>query len=247
MKLYLVLLSFLVWSPFLPLAAAEKPKAIAQMIRTGEFHGDEVPAQVSGTWLALETGSKKHDQLRKVRVQAKAVWDAIVDDDMNTKTGKKVTILGNPKVDAFLFRGIPQLRPGPVQTIHGLETLKPNTPLDLKLLSGQAYQLELKCAALEGKGDWQKAAAVLVLRRGTRQQILGTFEAAFEKGTYTGVGNEGEIRVFWAGDINGDGALDFIIDLTDHYNMGLPTLFLGNHGNATELVTKTAQHMTTGC
>jgi hypothetical protein len=180
-----------------------------------------------------------------VVVHVERVWDAIVDEP-GAKTGKKITIPGGND-GVFLFRGIPSIRPRSVETICPIQTLKPNAPVDLVLSTGRSYRLTLMCSQPESSEEWQRSAASLVLQCGDQRQVLGTYQASYEKGAFVGVGQEGEIRVLWAGDLNGDGALDFIIDLTDHYNMALPTLFLGTKKGAKDLATKSAQQRTLGC
>lgn len=183
--------------------------------------------------------------MKSAVVRVEAVWDAIVDEP-GSKTGKKVAIQGDG-AKVFLFRGIPSLRPRPIETICTAQPLVPNTPVDLVLSSGRVFQLMLMCSVPDGAEDSQRPAALLVLRCGEQKQILGSYHASYEKGEFTGVGQDGEIRLIWAGDLNGDGELDLIIDLTDHYNMSLPTLFLGTRKGAKDLVHKTAQHKTLGC
>lgn len=215
------------------------------MNQTGEFHGDEASARNGERWLALILDPSKGDRLESVVVHVERVWDAIVDEH-GAKTGKKIIIPGGND-GVFLFRDIPSIRPRSVETICTIQTLKPNAPVDLVLSTGRSYQLTLVCSQPEGSKEWQRSAASLVLQCGDQRQVLGTYQASYEKGEFVGVGQEGEIRVLWAGDLNGDGALDFIIDLTDHYNMALPTLFLGTKKGAKDLATKSAQHRTLGC
>lgn len=216
-----------------------------QMNQTGEFHGEEVSAKNGQRWLALILDPSNQDRIASVVVRVERVWDAVMDEP-GSKTGKKITFPGGND-GVFLFRGIPSIRPRPVETISSTQTLKPNAPVDLVLSKGKSYQLTLVCSKPEGSEAWQHSAASLVLQCGDQKQILGTYQASYEKGEFVGVGQEGEIRLLWAGDLNGDGALDFIIDLTDHYNMALPTLFLGTQKGAKVSVSMVAQQMTLGC
>lgn len=227
------------------IAGTPQKNPARRMNQTGEFHGDEASARNGERWLALLLDPTNGDRISQVVVHVERVWDAIVDEP-GAKTGKKITIPeGNDGV--FLFRGIPSIRPRSIETICTIQTLKPNAPVDLVLSTGRSYQLTLVCSQPECSKQWQRSTASLVLQCGDQRQVLRTYQASYEKGEFVGVGQEGEIRVLWAGDLNGDGALDFIIDLTDHYNMALPTLFLGTKKGAEGLVAKSAQQMTLGC
>lgn len=50
-----------------------------------------------------------------------------------------------------------------------------------------------------------------------------------------------------AGDLDGDRALDLLIDLTDHYNVSRPTLFLSRGRRAGTLLERVATHESVGC
>lgn len=227
------------------IAGTPQKNPTRHMNQTGEFHGDEASARNGERWLALLLDPSKGDRIASVVVSVKQIWDGMVDEP-GAKTGKKITIPGEND-GVFLFRGIPSIRPHSVETICAIQTLKPNAPVELVLTTGRSYRLTLVCSQPEGSGEWQRSAASLVLQSGDQKQVLGTYQASYEKGEFVGVGQEGEIRLLWAGDLNGDGALDFIIDLTDHYNMSLPTLFLGTTKGAKDLASKVAQHKTLGC
>ena len=51
----------------------------------------------------------------------------------------------------------------------------------------------------------------------------------------------------FAGDLDGDGKLDLLIDTTHHYNLSEPTLFLSSQAKDGELVHNVASFRTTGC
>lgn len=227
------------------IAGTPKQRMTGQMNQTGEFHSDEVSAKDGERWLALILDPSKRDRIASVVVRVERVMDALVDEP-GARTGKRVTFPGGTD-SVFLFRGIQSIRPRPVETICTIQTLKPNVPVNLVLSTGKSYQLTLVCSKFEGSEALQRSAASLVLRCGDQKQVLGTYQASYEKGVFAGVGQGGETRLLWAGDLNGDGAPDFIVDLTDHYNMALPTLFLGTKKDAKELASKVAQHRALGC
>ncbi|MBI5473826.1 MAG: hypothetical protein HY961_15930 [Ignavibacteriae bacterium] len=58
---------------------------------------------------------------------------------------------------------------------------------------------------------------------------------------------DGSPTLRWAGDLDRDGRLDLLMDLTNHYNVSEPTLFLSSRAAANELVKKVASHRQVGC
>ncbi|NIQ12133.1 MAG: hypothetical protein GWO23_21940 [Gammaproteobacteria bacterium] len=61
------------------------------------------------------------------------------------------------------------------------------------------------------------------------------------------IASEAFPQVLWAGDLDRDGKLDILLDLTDHYNVSAPTLLLSSMAAANELVQPVAEFRTTGC
>lgn len=53
--------------------------------------------------------------------------------------------------------------------------------------------------------------------------------------------------LLWAGDLDGDGKLDFYADVSDHYNSSMPTLFLSSEAKKGKLVKDVAGIRTVGC
>ena len=47
--------------------------------------------------------------------------------------------------------------------------------------------------------------------------------------------------LLWAGDLDRDGRLDLLLDLSEHYNMSLPTLFLSSAAADSDLVAPVAR------
>ena len=53
--------------------------------------------------------------------------------------------------------------------------------------------------------------------------------------------------LIWAGDIDGDGTLDLIMDLSTHYNSSNMTLFLSSKAEEGQLLKKVSCISTKGC
>ena len=80
----------------------------------------------------------------------------------------------------------------------------------------------------------------LVLVHELSRQVLTTFSVYDPPGGDLSIGDEAVPQILWAGDIDRDGKLDLLLDLTDHYNVSIPTLFLSSEAAEDELVAEVA-------
>lgn len=192
-----------------------------EILFTGSFHGDEVKARSGETWLCLmatETG----DELKTCTVDVKTVFDPIMDEN----TGREVSIRDGGEA-MLLVRNIHGLKPGPVRTFFsGTWSLRPeNGSLGL----GSEMQLEMG-----REGVWH----TVEFRAGsTRKQVLWRNE-------YVG---DGSPLLHWAGDLDRDGKLDLLIDVTDHDNLSRRALFLSSLAKEGELVGLAGLFDSVGC
>ena len=53
--------------------------------------------------------------------------------------------------------------------------------------------------------------------------------------------------IIFSGDIDGDGLLDLVIDLSNHYNVSNPALFLSKPATSDNAVKLVGQHLRVGC
>ncbi|WP_133498988.1 hypothetical protein [Cognatilysobacter terrigena] len=202
----------------------------------GVFHDGEASARNGENWLALQV-TPARSALVATDAQVRRVHDVVADAD-GTDTGLEISTAVNDA--AFLVRG-PGLRIGPVDTAWtGVEPLRlPTKPLALKL-RGASYRLQLDCAA---RGDICR----LVLTGGARTQVLREFPAGrYDDGTLM-LGDDASPALLFAGDLDHDGRLDLILDMTDHYNASEPTLFLSSGAGPKALVRRVALQRSTGC
>ncbi|HEX3126623.1 MAG TPA: hypothetical protein VH394_04775 [Thermoanaerobaculia bacterium] len=192
-----------------------------EILFTGTFHGDEMTARSGETWLCL-MATKTGDELKTCTVDVKTVFDPI----MGANTGKKVSIRGGGEA-VVLVRNIPGLKPGPVRTLFsGLWSLRPENG---SLLLGPEMRLEMG-----REGVWY---TVEFWAGSTRKQVLWRNE-------YVG---DGPPMLHWAGDLDRDGKLDLLIDITDHDNLSRMALFLSSLAKEGELVGLAGLFDSVGC
>jgi len=226
--------------------AGEPKKCEGKLIQPLNYHGDETSAEDGQRWLALLHQPNGTYKIRSVAIRVERVNDPIVDEN-GQKSGKEISPRASSGEAIFFFKGISGIRPGPAETLPPPAQLKPNTPILFKLSSGKSYTLTLSCTPPNDSANLQQVPAALVLKHGEISQTLGTFNASYKDGKFSCVGKEGELGVIWAGDLNADGSLDLLINMTDHYNVSLPTLFLSPGGSGEPIVRKVAQLISTGC
>ncbi|MFT4623336.1 MAG: hypothetical protein ACI8PZ_001992 [Myxococcota bacterium] len=189
------------------------------ILQTGLFHGDEVVVPMgSSKWMALAEGPEG----------AMAGWvDVVIDracdpvvDGAGEATGVRVSVPGLDSV-LLLVRGIDGLTEGRLTTLE----IGP-TPITAPLALG-VFTLEVADPPL-----------ALLLKAGEVVQTLAT-----PKRTPSGPWPV----LLWAGDWDGDGRPDLLLDLADHPNMDATTLFLSSRATGTQLVAPVATLVTTGC
>jgi len=222
----------------------EYEKFPGQLLQTGHFEPSYINAKTGQKWLALLREADRHWKLVPVTIRVEDIRQENHPPDLES-IETKVSIKGRTDKDVFLVRKIPGLIAGPIETIPTPKVLLPNIPLRLVLKSGATYLLTLECTQPDLKEKREPGLASLVLKRGRIKQTLSTWSFEYNDGkilpdTLNGVG------LRWAGDLNGDGALDLIIDLSQQYCFNIPTLFLGNPTPTKPLVSKVA-NFKNGC
>lgn len=229
--------------PGLALAAALTIAPALQL--PGQFHGDETVARDGERWLALvadDTGAR----LRSVRVRVKPVHDVVLDADDGPATGRIVESVSGPAGAAIAYVRGPGLREGAVARAIVTE-LPPIDRLGRSRLrlGDREYTLSTRCTPVAAIADGYRCT--IELAQGDRRQVLAEMAGTREQDGSLLIGDEASPSLLFAGDLDGDGALDLLYDVTDHYNVTAPTLFLSGAAGAGELVHAVAEQRTTGC
>jgi hypothetical protein len=212
-----------------------------QVHPTGDLHGDETLLADGEAWLAL-LATPDGARLQQVSVKVDAVEDPLLDAP-GERSGRRVSV---PALsgDVLLRMSGGRLREGPVaRAQHGSVVDWRRERLTIDLAGQASAQLALSC-------DTAAAAAPqceLWLEQAGLRQRLVRHDALPGSDDELHVGNDAPLAMLFAGDLDGDGRLDLILDTSEHYNASQPTLFLSGDAAPGELLRAVAQHRITGC
>ncbi len=221
------------------------PLAATELLLPGDYHGDEVTARDREIWLTLVLDADGHTRLEPRPIEIDAIHDAVL-DELDAATGKRV---GAGSDDAlFHVRDLAGATAGEVVSayIAGGEPLIIDAHFDrgFQINGREAGRLQLDCAAPAADAT---AHCELQLRIDERSQTLASWQAQARTPGPWMLGNDAYPHLRWAGDLDRDGRLDLLIDVSDHYNVSAPTLFLSSQAKAGELVGEAAVLRSVGC
>jgi hypothetical protein len=216
-----------------------------QLLLTGAFHGDEVSARNGEKWLALVPSGNGY-ALEETQVRIKCVKDGFSTERV-AETAKEVSI-DSDKKPIFLVRGIQGIAPGKVETaITKPLVLEINRAIHLKLKNGRLYNLLLACDERAPKTVDNFKECSCIISNESKSQKIDNFQVYSPPGSEPIFASDAKPSLIWAGDLDRDGALDFVVDLSNHYNVSAPTLFLSSAAHNSDLVVKMAEFITYGC
>ena len=217
--------------------------AATELLLPGNYHGDEISAPHGSIWFALVQDEHGTTTLTPRRVDVDTVNDPVLDDE-DGATGKRV---GAGQDDVlFYLRDLPGLAAGIVATAYsgrGDPLSLTGIDRDFVLFERRSGRLHFDCI-----GDPARRTCALTLDHEGRSQALGHWQGDASAGeSQLILGAEAWPHLRWAGDVDRDGRLDLLIDMTDHYNVSAPTLFLSSQAKQGELVGAAAVLHSVGC
>lgn len=217
----------LVFAVVAPVALAAPVPAL---LLAGDYPAGGSGAKAGESWLALVV-----DDERSALVATSVSVEPVADPVFGDVPGERVAAPGLPGEPLVLLRDLPLLRAGDVVTVLAEpKDLARDLPLVMFLNSAEAYKLALDCGPL--KGDRTRESCALVFARGGRQQVLGQFESTRVASGQRALGVDAAPALLWTGDVDRDGRLDLLLDLSDRYDLGATSLFLSTAAGQGELV-----------
>lgn len=214
----------------------------------GAFHGDEPVARDGERWLALRVIDREA-ALVATRVTVRPVFDEVLDAPGQASGLGVSSTLDDAHVVAFL-RGS-GLRAGTVE----VATVAPgddDSPLPHYTIAfhGRDYRIRTECDPATGErveGQLQFDCRIVLAGIAGPQTLVRMRGYRDGPDPTVHVGDDATPALLFAGDLDRDGELDLIFDVTDHYNKLQPTLFLSSPAATGEGLLQVAQFTQVGC
>ena len=211
-----------------------------EVLFTDLFHGDEVTAKSGEPFLALVCNDRDECVLQPVKIDVSLEFDPVVDAE-DERTGKRVRAHGVES--AYLLRSS-RLSAGPVTSARPAATdLLPVSKPQTITLGTSKYVLHYRCGNAADPDGFVNCSLVLTGNGVT--QVLAVFGALDEGGGINSL--DAEQYVVFAGDLDHDGRLDLLANVSGHWNEWHPALFLSSAAKDGELVARVAELVATGC
>jgi hypothetical protein len=192
--------------------------------RAGKMLLDAVQGETGDTWLALCHTAKGYEL---VSTKITILEDSPIGDIPCANV-----ILDCNCSAIFLVYGVPELKPGSINTVfNGVTRLKPSQSITLQLTSELKSTYSLSASGSE-KGEYVRNYKIELFSDQKKQLILT------QASTSTG------IYLLWAGDLDCDGKLDFLIDLNDSECGSEHSLFLSSKAKKGDLVKRYISYRT---
>ena len=216
-----------------------------ELLQVRKYHGDEVVATSGEQWWSLFVTDDGFELL-PTTITVNTVRDGILDVEGDELTGKEI-VIDNDAMSMFLVKGPDFLTSGTVKTVFaGSVTIPGNLPQQDRLSSLSVVLNADEASKIPIHYRFQLTEVDLA---DTLQTIL-TFSD-------DGEGKKQEYRLdnccdwigpslLWAGDLDRDGKLDFLLDTSRHYNVFEPTLFLSSLARDGEIARPVARRHSVG-
>lgn len=226
-----------------------------QILLPGAWQGQGIDAESGPDWWGIFPDGDGFT-LQHAPVTITPVHNAMMDRE-GEMTGKKVAI-PQETAPVLLIQGLRDPVEGPVlpATLQPLDwPSEQATPLrqNAFLFPGQSHRLTLPTDKIrltavgtaEENPEFHHADLVnyqIKMYRGTDEKAVSQVLTAIPR-----MGDLGEPYLVWAGDIDRDGKIDLIYDLSDHYIKTHLALFLSSAAKAGELVGLVAEWKRHSC
>lgn len=229
-----------------PFAWSDEP---IQILRVGGWHGNEVSAEASPDWWGIFPEDDGFT-LQSTPITITPFRDEIAGDAPDAKTGKRVSI-PQDAAPVLLVKGLKN----PVRgTLRSLAVPPPYSFLHL----GETRYLRMKdekprdalrLAAVGEAKDWIEMPGHVAVFNYQFKLYQGYDQNSVVQALplVKIVSVDGPPRLIWAGDLDRDGRIDLLMDLTHDYNLTHLALFLSSSAQEGEFVGLVAEWITTGC
>lgn len=224
-----------------PLSASGPQGARALLVLPGEWHGDEIAVESGMEVLGLFRAPDGSALLAPATLRVEPVRDGVVDDEGET-TGRSVSAIGPGEVLAFMA-GLDLGYGAVAEASSDRRAMALDGPLELPL-GDLLWTLGIECAG--GEDRWLTDCDIVLTGPDEARQTLVRYSTGEGVDSLFYAGDKTP-TLLWAGDLDRDGRLDLLFDVSDHYNVSETTLFLSSGAAEGELVRPFATFRSTGC
>jgi hypothetical protein len=203
-------------------------------LETGSFWTDDVTGKSGETWFGLFEQGKSF-KLVSTKILVKKILKS------NPSESEVATVRKGRTV--FLIKDVKGLSEGEVKTVYlrneddydEFAQLKYGSQKDFEF-NGEKYNLHAE-NKLSTDEYPSKGSKLILSANGKGQVLTGLKENC----------NDCSWSIYWVGDLDKDGKLDFYLDLSDHYNKVDMVLFLSSKADRNKLVKAVANFSIIGC
>lgn len=214
-----------------------------KVLTVGTFHGDEVWENASQLkWFGLFNGQNGY-YLKQTKIKTISVNDPVLDENETEKTGWEVQAV-NKDTCLILIEPLPFFEDKSIQGVRLTKNyIYPSDTVSFKYL-GVDYKIFATGGKKKAQDDpewfdvWNYKLYVTATIKGQTRKSLLVAQPNFD---------DQMINLIFAGDIDGDGILDLIIDTSRHYNATSPTIYLSRPADSREVVKPIGGHTSVGC
>ncbi len=213
-----------------------------KVLTVGTFHSDEVWNDADKEkWFGLFQG-KTGFYLAETKLKTERINDVVV-DAVDQKTGWKVQTVNKDTSIILIGRLSFLARHNVKRALLPKDRIFPGDTMRIKYL-GIEYSLYAtggKRRLVDNPEDflvWNYKLYLTTTIKGQIQKSLLVAQPNFD---------DQMINVIFAGDIDGDGILDLVIDTSRHYNATSPTIYLSRPAEKGEIVKPVGGHTSVGC
>ena len=215
-----------------------------KILTPGIFHGDEVWETVEKEiWFGVFKDVTS-DYVSKVNVKTSRVYDVVLDEDsLKDKTGWNVSVLSKDTC-LILISGLDFLADRKISKLNLPKyAFLPDKSIQFNYL-GVDYKIfaeGIKTKFSDNSDDFAILNYRLFLTANRNKKVIKELLVSMPR--YDGQ----TVAILFAGDIDGDGVLDLVIDTSNHYNASSPTLYLSRPADRQRLLKVVGRHTSLGC
>ncbi len=214
-----------------------------KVLCTGNFHSDEVWNNADKqNWFGL-FHNNEGCYLAETELKIKRVHDEGVDENANKKTGWEIKT-ANKDTSILLIERSASLTANKIEpVVLKQQQIMPGDTLRINY-AGVDYKLFASGGKKKSNNNpdmfdvWNYKLYISATVKDTPRKSLLVAQPNFD---------DRMITILFAGDIDGDGVLDLIIDTSRHYNVSSIIIYLSKPAENSELLKPMGGHISAGC